>query len=172
MVSWLDLILLIPIVIGLVKGFIHGFMNEIASIIAVTLGYTFSHLFASSLAGWMVETLNWNADLSLVLSFILIFGIITVGLFFVARLLTKATKQISLEWVNRLLGAALGAVKWSLIILVIVLAVHRLDNYFHFFSKELKDNSPIYMISAPISEKMWEETKGHINEDGSININK
>jgi membrane protein required for colicin V production len=172
MMSLLDLALLIPIVIGIIKGYRHGFMNEVASIVAVALGYTFSNLFGEILTSWFINSLSWNKDISIVVANVLIFGVVSIVLYFIARKMTNVAKGLSLAWANRLLGACLGGIKWGLIVLIFVMCLHRLDNSFHFLSDELKENSTLYMKGAPLAEKLWDEAKSHVNEDGSIDVSK
>ena len=54
--------------------------------------------------------------------------------------------------------------KWSVIVLIVVLCIHRLDKQFNFISQDLKDQSVVYMQAAPIAEKMWQNITIQINE--------
>ena len=68
-----------------------------------------------------------------------------------------------MSWLNRLGGAGFGVAKWTAIMLLVVLCVHRLDDQFHFFKEDLKQQSIIYTYTTPLSEKAWDTAKDKIN---------
>ena len=94
-----------------------------------------------------------------VLAHALLFLAVSISLHLLARLLTKLFKTICLGWINRLLGGLFGLVKWSLIILLVVFCIDRLDQQFQILKPEIKQQSVIYQHITPLSEKVWEKVK-------------
>jgi membrane protein required for colicin V production len=162
--SWLDIIILIPLLIGLVMGLVRGLLIEVVSIAAIGIGYICSKIFSAVVASWLMTSFNWNEAVCSVVAYAVIFIIVVLGLILLAKLLTKAVKKITLGWANRLLGGLFGMLKWSVIVLIVVLCIHRLDKQFNFISQDLKDQSVVYMQAAPIAEKMWQNITLQINE--------
>ena len=162
--SWLDIIILLPLLIGLVRGLMKGLVIEITSIVAIILGIVGSRLWGAMFATWLLHQFAWPESVCVVLAYALLFLGISILLHLVAKLLTKLFAKVSLGWLNRLLGGVFGTLKWGIIVLVMVLCIHQLDKQFHFIQKDLKQQSVVYMQAAPLSEKMWVEIKKQIED--------
>ena len=162
--SWLDIIILLPLLIGLVRGLMKGLVIEIASIVAIVLGYIGSRLWGAMFAAWLIKQFSWPETVCMVVAYALLFIGISLLLHILARLISKLFQKVSLGWLNRLLGGIFGTLKWAIIVLTLVLCVHRLDEQFQFIQPDLKEQSIIYMQAAPLSEKMWAEIKKQVED--------
>lgn len=162
--SWLDIIILLPLLIGLVRGLMKGLVIEIASIVAIVLGYIGSRLWGAMFAAWLIQQFSWPETVCMVVAYALLFIGISLLLHILARALSKLFQKVSLGWLNRLLGGVFGTLKWAIIVLTLVLCVHRLDEQFQFIQPDLKEQSIIYMQAAPLSEKMWAEIKKQVED--------
>ena len=162
--SWLDIIILLPLLIGLVRGLMKGLVIEIASIVAIVLGYIGSRLWGVMFAAWLIKQFSWPETVCMVVAYALLFIGISLLLHILARALSKLFQKVSLGWLNRLLGGVFGTLKWAIIVLTLVLCVHRLDEQFQFIQPDLKEQSIIYMQAAPLSEKMWAEIKKQVED--------
>ena len=69
-------------------------------------------------------------------------------------MLTKLFKLISLGWLNRLIGGVFGAVKWVLIVSIIVLCVDMLDSVLHFIRPEIKESSILYAEALNLMQSL------------------
>ena len=170
--SWLDIIILVPILIGLVRGLMKGLVVEIASIAAILLGFIGSRMWGAMFAAWLIEQFSWPESVCVVIAYALLFVGISVLLHILAKLLTKLFKTVALGWLNRLLGGLFGTLKWMIIVLLLVLCVHRLDDQFHFLQDDLKNQSIVYMQAAPLAEKIWMEVKNQIEEQQLLSSRK
>jgi membrane protein required for colicin V production len=162
--SWLDIIILLPLLIGLVRVLMKGLVIEIASIVAIVLGYIGSRLWGAMFAAWLIKQFSWPETVCMVVAYALLFIGISLLLHILARALSKLFQKVSLGWLNRLLGGVFGTLKWAIIVLTLVLCVHRLDEQFQFIQPDLKEQSIIYMQAAPLSEKMWAEIKKQVED--------
>ena len=162
--SWLDIIILLPLLIGLVRGLMKGLVIEIASIVAIVLGYIGSRLWGAMFAAWLIKQFSWPETVCMVVAYALLFIGISLLLHILARALSRLFQKVSLGWLNRLLGGVFGTLKWAIIVLTLVLCVHRLDEQFQFIQPDLKEQSIIYMQAAPLSEKMWAEIKKQVED--------
>lgn len=161
--SWLDIIILLPLLIGLVRGLMRGFVVELTAIVAIIFGFVGTHLWGATFAIWLSQQFAWPEAICSVVSYALLFLGITLLLNLVAKLLSRLFKAVNLGWLNRLFGAVFGVTKWATIVLFIVLCVHRLDDQFHFFKEDLKQQSTIYNYITPLSEKVWKAVKDQIS---------
>ncbi len=118
--SFIDLLILIPLVLGAIGGFKKGFILEIITLLALILavigGFHFLH--------WGMSVLSDNFQLSgkflPFLAFLLIFvGIIAI-VNAIGQLLKKVVHMAFLGGVDRIAGAALGAVKFVFFFSVLI----------------------------------------------------
>ena len=162
-VSWLDIVILLPLLIGLVRGLMRGLVIELTAILAVVMGFIGAKLWGTPFAIWLIQQFAWPEAICAVVAYALLFLGITISLNLFAKLLSKLFKAVNLNWLNRLGGAVFGVAKWTAIMLLVVLCVHRLDDQFHFFKEDLKQQSIIYTYTTPLSEKAWDTAKDKIN---------
>ena len=161
--SWLDILILLPLLIGLVRGLMRGLVVELTAIVAIILGAVGTKMWGAPFAIWLSQQFAWPEAVCSVVAYALLFLGITLLLNIFAKLLSKLFKAVHLGWLNRLFGAVFGVAKWAAIVLFIVLCVHRLDEQFHFFKPELKQQSTIYNYTTPLSEKVWKAVKEQVS---------
>ncbi|MBR5828291.1 MAG: CvpA family protein [Paludibacteraceae bacterium] len=161
--SWLDIIILFPLLIGLVRGLMRGLVIEVASIAAIVMGYICSRWCGPSFASWLLYAFSWDEATCVVVASAIIFVVVALLLQSLAKLLTNTLKKTAIGWMNRALGGMFGVLKWGVIIFVLVLYTHRLDDQFHFMTEELKESSVVYKKAAPLSEEIWEEVSKQVD---------
>ena len=160
--SWLDILILLPLLIGLVRGLMKGLIVEISSIAAIILGFFGAKYWSAAFASWLMQQFNWSETACIVVAYALLFAGIALGLNIVARLLSKLFQKIQLGWINRLFGGLFGIAKWGIVIVALVLCVHNLDKQFQFIQPELREKSVVYTTLTPYAEKAWEEIKTQV----------
>lgn len=161
--SWLDIIILLPLLIGLVRGLMKGLITEIIAIAAVVFGFIGAKLWGQAFSAWILTQFTWPQAVCDAVAYALLFLGISIALHFVARLISKLLSAISLGWINRLLGAAFGVAKWSLIVLAIVFCVNKLDMQFHFLQPEVKSSSLLYPYAVKYADKALDYVKSADN---------
>ena len=160
--SWLDILILLPLLIGLVRGLMKGLIVEVSSIVAILLGFFGAKYWSASFASWLMQQFDWSETACIVVAYALLFAGIALGLNIVARLLSKLFQKIQLGWLNRLLGGVFGVTKWGIVIVALVLCVHNLDKQFQFIQPELREKSVVYTTITPYAEQAWEEIKAQV----------
>ena len=160
--SWLDIIILLPLLIGLIRGLMRGVVIELSAILSLLFGYIGARFIGPLFAAWIIQQFTWPEAVCTIIAYSLLFIGISVVVNLIARLITKLFKVVNLGWVNRIFGGLFGIIKWGLIMLCIVLCLHRLDDNFHFLQPELKRQSVVYSAATPLSEKMWEKVKQQV----------
>ena len=160
--SWLDIIILLPLLIGLVRGLMKGLIVEVTSIVAIILGFLGARWWSAAFASWMMQQFEWSETACIVVAYALLFAGIALGLNIVARLLSKLFQKIQLGWINRLFGGLFGIAKWGIVIIALVLCLHNLDKQFQFIKPELREKSVVYTTLTPYAEKAWQEIKAQV----------
>ncbi len=152
----LDIILLLPIIYGLIRGIFRGLVGELTAIVAVVIGVLLAKVFAPDLASVFVKNVNWNESICLLLSYVLIFMVATLSLHGIGYLLKRFLKAISLGWLNGGLGGLFGALKWALVVSVLINCFDMLDNTFHILKPETKDASYVYKPLQKVASVTWD----------------
>ncbi len=136
----IDFIILVPVVWGMYKGFSRGLISEVAQFAALVLG-----VMLGSKLSWLLSGLLINLGLSEkvipVVAFALIFILILLGVFLLAKILTKTVKSISLGWLNKLGGIILGGGKFLLVIGIVLQLIVSNDTKGRIISHETRENS-------------------------------
>ena len=160
--TWLDILILLPLLIGLIRGLMKGLIVEISSIVAILLGFFGAKYWSATFASWLMQQFEWSETACIVVAYALLFAGITLALNIIARLLSKLFQKIQLGWLNRLLGGIFGTAKWGIVIVALVLCVHNLDKQLQFLRPELKEKSVVYTTLTPYAEQAWEEIKSQV----------
>ena len=142
--SYLDIIILLPVIYGIIRGVMRGIVMEVFAIVGIILGIVVARIYAGDAAAWLQQVSQWDVNLLRPIAAFVIFILVALVCRLLAQLLTKLFKLISLGWINRLVGGLFGAAKWILIIAVIITCVDMLDGVLHFIQPELKQSSYLY----------------------------
>lgn len=162
--TWLDILILLPLLVGLVIGIKRGLIIELTNLISIIAGVVCARLLSAPVAAWIAQQFTWPEAVCSVVAYTLLFLISTILLYLLGKLLTKLFKAVKLGWLNRLLGGVFGLAKYAIIVLVVVLCVHRLDTQFQFLQEDLKEESVVYKAVIPLSENTWYTMKEQIND--------
>lgn len=142
--NYLDIILLIPLVWGFIRGLSKGFIIEIASLVALIVGIWAAINFSDFLTSFLGSKFDWNASYIPIISFIIIFVAVVIGIFILAKLIEKFVNLLALGLFNKLAGAVFGALKFAIILSVLFLIINKFDNKSELINQSTKQNSLLY----------------------------
>jgi membrane protein required for colicin V production len=155
----LDLILLVPIVLGFVFGLFKGLIKELASLAAIVLGIYGAKLLAPVVSGFLIHKLSFSAKTALPLAYLILFMAIATALLFGAKMLDKMFDSIALGGLNKFLGGVFAALKYALIVSVLLNVFDALDAKFTFIKSKTKMESVGYKPLMSLAPALWEEAK-------------
>ena len=136
------------------KGFSKGFVTELASLIALILG-VFGAVHFSALLNDTVAGIGVSERFVPILSFAITFILILLVVHLIAKIITKLIDALSLSFLNKIGGAAFGALKGLLICTVIVVFVNKLDQRISFLSDDMKSDSNFYLPMVEFGENVF-----------------
>lgn len=139
-----DWILILPLAYGAVKGGFNGLINEIASFLALVAGLWVAYRFSNPLLDILAGHMEINGPEIEVALFVLLFILTAAAVHLAGRSLTKAAKWAALGWLNRVVGAVFGLLKYAVITLVLVHLFERANSRFKLTEKEPLDRSFLY----------------------------
>ena len=140
----IDILMIIAFGIGAVIGFMKGFIKQLASIWGLIVGLLAAKALYAGLAEKLCPTVTDSMTFAQILAFLIIWIAVPLGFTLVASLLTKALEAISLGWLNRWLGSGLGALKYLLLVSLLVGVIEFVDEEDKLISKTKKEESVLY----------------------------
>lgn len=150
-ISYIDILILLPLLIGLVRGLMRGLVTELVAILAVILGVVGARVWAPDFTAWLQCQFTWPEAVCRVVAYTLLFLAIAIVCNLFGRWFSKLLRVIKLGWLNRLLGGLFGTLKWAIIVLLVILAISTLDERFGFIQPDVKNMSVCYEKTVDIA---------------------
>ena len=157
----LDLFLLIPITLGFIFGLFKGLIKELISLVAIVAGIYGAKLFAPLVSKMLITTFAFSPGTAHPTAYIILFIVIGIGLLLAANAIDKIFDSLSLGGLNKLLGGIFGALKYALIVSVLLNVFDALDSRFNIVKHQTKESSIAYKPLMKFGPSLWEETKLH-----------
>jgi len=112
----MNLLILIVLLIGAGIGFYQGAFKQIANLCGVVLGLILAAMLYKEFGDFLATASSTSASVGRVFAFVIIFLVVPVVLGWVASLLTKAFESVHLGFVNRICGAVIGILSYTLLL--------------------------------------------------------
>ena len=144
---------------GFIFGLFKGLVKELTSLAAVVLGIYGAKLFAPALSGFLIHTFHFSDKTALPISYLLLFIFIALILLLIANMLDKVFESMSLGGLNKLLGGIFGAIKYALIVSILLNVFDSMDSRFALIKPKTKAESIGYKPILKFAPTLWEETK-------------
>lgn len=154
-----DLIILIPVLIGFVFGLSKGFIREILSLAVIFIGIYGSKLLSPIADSILTGVFSVSETVAKPLSFVVMFLLIAFTLMVLARSLDKLIDSASLGGMNKFFGGLFGALKYALIISLLLNVFHAVDSRIHILNEETKSQSMLYNPMLKLAPQLWDEVK-------------
>ncbi len=151
----LDTFILIPILYGAYKGFTKGLIIEVASLVALLLGIYAALKFSQLIEIILVSKLHITSEYVGIIAFAITFIGVIFAIYILARFINRILKAISLDFVNKLLGACFGAVKFLLIISIIISVFVKINNNVSIVNHTTIDESLLLKPTMRLSQKIY-----------------
>jgi membrane protein required for colicin V production len=150
-VNWIDIVICIPLVWGSYKGFTKGIIIELATIVALGSGVWLAMKFSELLSSFAKAHWGWDSKYLPVISFCCILLGVLILVYFAGKLVTGVVKAAALGWLNKILGAAFGVLKFALIISILCFVMDAVEKSYPMLTSETKNNSLLYKRVAKIA---------------------
>ena len=142
--SVIDIVLAAIILFGLVRGFMKGLFVEEASLVSLIAGVYGAIHFSNFASDFLQTKVDWNEKTINIVAFAVTFVIIVLAIALAGKALTKLADFAALGIINKLLGAAFGALKLGLILSVLLIVFDRFNSTIAFTDEETLDESVLY----------------------------
>ncbi len=111
----LDVVLILLIGAGVAQGYTSGLLRQLASFVGILAGVIFGLALMGDVGLVVAQSLALSPRIAPVVGFLLVFGVVQVAAFALARLVETVLGTLHLTVLNRLGGGALGAFKAALL---------------------------------------------------------
>ncbi len=142
--NFFDILLGGLIAFGLVRGFMKGLFVELASLVALIAGLYGAIHFSYFVGDYLTSQLGWSEKYINLIAFIITFIIIILLVSLAGKLLTKIADLAMLGIVNKLAGAAFGALKIAVILGALLVFFDRTNHTLSFVKEETLEESVLY----------------------------
>ena len=140
----IDIIILVFIGIGTVWGMIKGFIRQLSSLVGLIVGLLVARALFAEVGDWMAPAIGVSVTIGRILAFFMLWIIVPLVFSLFASFLTKALQVIHLGWINRWLGGGLGAIKFMLLIGMIIQLLEFVDTENELIPQTIKKESVLY----------------------------
>ena len=159
--SWIDILIALPLLYGLIVGIRRGLVTEFLAIAAVVAAFIGARLWGPAAVPWVLKAgtavhLNMPQQVAVCIAYAGIFALIAIVLNLVGKWLTKFFDTIHIGWVNHLLGALFGALKWGIMVLVVVFIVGQIDSFFAILPDSVKAESCLWGPALKSANYCWQ----------------
>ena len=114
----IDIILSVLVLIAAIKGYRQGLIMAVFSVITLLVGLVAAMKLSVVVASYLADSTNISARWLPAISFTVVFTAVAIVIRFISVLVQKAVKAVMLGWLNRLAGAVLYAVIYTLVLSV------------------------------------------------------
>ncbi|NRD18811.1 CvpA family protein [Winogradskyella eckloniae] len=142
--SIIDIVLAALLLFGFIRGLFKGLFVEVASLVALVLGVYGAIHFSGFAAGFLESKVDWAERTINIVAFAITFVVIVLAIGLAGKALTKLADFAALGIINKLAGAVFGALKIGLILSVVLIVFHKMNNTLPFMEKEDLEKSMLY----------------------------
>lgn len=140
----IDWVIIILLALGAVSGFMKGFFKQLAALVGLIAGLLVARALFAGLGEQLAVTVGTSVTFGQILAFLLIGLIVPLGLSLLASALTKIVDMAGLGFINRFLGAVFGAIKYALVISLVIHFIDFADSKDNLIHSTTKGSSLLY----------------------------
>ncbi|MFB6098516.1 MAG: CvpA family protein [Salinibacter sp.] len=127
MLSALDWFILIILLGGLIRGYTVGAVRQIGSLVGLVAALLVSVEFMESVGGMVVASIGLSESLAPLAGFTVLFVGVYLLFVILSRLVEQVFESLSLSFVNRAAGGAVGSLKAALLLSLLFLVLGGLE---------------------------------------------
>ena len=153
--SSIDIVISIILIYGIIRGFYRGFFLEVSALTGLLLGIYCAINFKEVIGYYLKKILSWEENYIIIVSFLITLIIVIVALNLIAKSLTKLANIMALGLLNKIAGAFLGLIKYSVICIVFVLLFDKINSSLILIDELTILNSTFYPFIRYINQELF-----------------
>ena len=149
--NYLDILLIIPLIIGAWRGFKKGLIIELFTLLALLVGIYAGIHFSDFVAGILKNNLGMTSEYLPVIAFTITFLGVGAGVYFLGKMLEGAVSMVALSPVNKMLGLLFGTLKMLFFTSALLVILESYDEKGEFIPEQQKEESLLYQPMTQVS---------------------
>ena len=144
LMNYLDILLVIPLIIGAWRGFKKGLIIEFFTLLALLVGIYAGIHFSDFVSGVLKNNLGMTSQYVPVIAFTITFLGVGAAVYFAGKMLERAVSVVALSPVNKMLGLFFGMIKMLFFTSAALVILESYDEKGEFIPDDLKEKSLLY----------------------------
>ncbi len=142
--NFLDLILIIPLVIGGWRGFKRGLVIEVFTLLALLVGIYAGIHFSDYLSDILKEKMGFQSEYLPAISFTIILLMVGAMVYFAGKIIEKAVNIIALSMANKIAGMFFGLIKMLYIVSILLVLFEAYEDSENSKNSNVRQESLLY----------------------------
>ncbi len=142
--NYLDIIIFCILGLLFINGIRKGFILSLATLIALLLGIWAAIHFSGFMSNFLIKTFHPSGAWLTILSYVLTFLLVVLGVIIIARLLENVVKTVGLGLTNSIIGGFFGLLKGILGVSFLLFILVHFDSNEYIISHKTKETSVCY----------------------------
>ena len=142
--NFLDLILIIPLVIGGWRGFKRGLVIEVFTLLALLVGIYAGIHFSDYLSDILNEKMGFQSEYLPAISFTIILLMVGAMVYFAGKIIEKAVNIIALSMANKIAGMFFGLIKMLYIVSILLVLFEAYEDSENSKNSNVRQESLLY----------------------------
>jgi membrane protein required for colicin V production len=151
----IDIIVGVILLLGFYKGFRNGLILEITSLLGLIIGIIGAFIITQNYGLYIGQWVDWEDSYLKITTYIVSFILIVIVVAFIGKLLTKIIDYAALGFVNNFFGGVFGAIKFALILSVLLIVFNAVNNSAEIVDQIVLERSVSYPVLNNFSELVW-----------------
>ncbi len=144
-----DIIITALLLFGFIRGLVKGLFVELASLLSLIAGVYGAIHFSYFVGDFLKDSLDWDEQYIAITAFAITFIAIVIVISLLGKLFTKIANFAALGALNKILGGVFGALKFGLILSIVLIIFDKLNKTIPFVTEENTEDSILY---EPVKE--------------------
>ena len=129
---------------GAILGFSKGALRQVATLVGLVAGLLLARALYATVGERMALELGTSATVAQIIAFFLIWLLVPVALLWVASVISRVMEIVNLGILNRLAGAVVGAIKYALLVSMVIHFIEFIDTKDELIQRTVKQTSLLY----------------------------
>lgn len=151
----LDIIFLIIYVLAIFSGIRKGFVTQTVGLASIFISAYCAYLFADKVSNWLSQWIHVSPQVLYIISFIIVIILAVMLLNLGANALTTLLKNLTLGWLNSILGVIMAILNTTLILGVLIMVFNSFNTTLFHFDMSTADNSALYRFIKSVCDTVF-----------------
>lgn len=147
----IDLLILLVVGGGAVMGYLKGGVKLLVSTLGLIFGLYIAKLLYMPLAEKLCPSVSSSMTFAKGLAFVIIWVAVPLLSTLVGGFFTRTLQAMHVNWLNKWAGAALGGIKYLLLVSLFINVVQFIDGSNHLISQTNKEDAALYYPTQKVA---------------------